>query len=155
MNSFLFNMFSYKVVPTEDDLNSSNPLKEQDPEKTDHGGHKKNPFLSSSSLMQQFFYTEHLADIGAHQSPLVHAANSPKQKIGWIQARLCAPVEIKHWKDLKDLCLNHETYRLLILVVFLLLAGLIEIFMAQWSDMRYDGMSEMRKVRKKKREKEN
>ncbi|KAG1145043.1 hypothetical protein G6F37_000642 [Rhizopus arrhizus] len=138
-------MFLYKVIPTEDDLNSSNPLKEQDPEKTDHGGHKKNPFLPSSSLMQQFFYTEHLADIGAHQSPFVHAANPAKQKIGWIQARLCAPVEIKNWKDLKGLCLNHETYRLLILVVFLLFAGLIEIFMAQWSDMRYDGMSEMRK----------
>ncbi|KAG1452761.1 hypothetical protein G6F56_007736 [Rhizopus delemar] len=86
--------------------------------------------------MEQLFLSKNYAQLGTW--PAVSQNRDKKQTIGWIHSRLCAPIEIKSWSDLHDLIFNHEFYRLVMTACWLLLAGLIEIFMAQLGDMRYD-----------------
>ncbi|KAI8997898.1 PAP2 superfamily C-terminal-domain-containing protein [Pilobolus umbonatus] len=88
--------------------------------------------------LSRFFLSNDLTSIGAKDSPTT-AAIIPreKQKIGFIKLRLAPPITIRSWTDVRDVFLNHEFLRLLFMALFLVVCGITETFMAQWSDMRY------------------
>ncbi|PHZ15402.1 uncharacterized protein RHIMIDRAFT_234752 [Rhizopus microsporus ATCC 52813] len=102
---------------------------------------KDTSYASSFSLMHRIFYSKYLNEIAAQHSPSAIAQHRESaQKIGWIHSRLSPPAEIKTLQDIKHLIFNHEFYRLLMVLAWLLLGGLIEIFLAQLGDMRYFAM---------------
>lgn len=59
------------------------------------------------------------------------------QRIGFIRLRLEPPDAIRSSKDLFYIFLNHDFLRLLISVLWLLVCGYVESFLAQLSDIRY------------------
>lgn len=103
----------------------------------------------------KLFLADNLHDIGAKKSPAYVAISAPeKQTIGFISLRLAPPVKIRRLQDVRDVFLNHEFLRLLMLVAWLVLCGFIETFMAQLSDMRYHAGPAISKVFTKERERE-
>lgn len=102
----------------------------------------------------KLFLADNLQDIGAKQSPAYVAISAPeKQTIGFISLRLAPPIKIRRLQDVRDVFLNHEFLRLVMLVAWLVFCGFIETFMAQLSDIRYHSGPAISKVCLYKREK--
>ncbi|KAG2213572.1 hypothetical protein INT46_002278 [Mucor plumbeus] len=86
----------------------------------------------------KLFLADNLQHIGAKQSPAHVAISAPeKQTIGFISLRLAPPIKIRRLQDVRDVFLNHEFLRLVMLIAWLVFCGFIETFMAQLSDIRY------------------
>ncbi|KAI8367940.1 PAP2 superfamily C-terminal-domain-containing protein [Choanephora cucurbitarum] len=84
------------------------------------------------------FLTKKLNRIETKEAPTVIARfSSEKQSIGFINLRLSPPVQIRALKDIYSIFFSHEFARVIMILIWLILCGLIETFMAQLSDMRY------------------
>jgi hypothetical protein len=95
----------------------------------------------------KLFLADNLQHIGAKQSPAHVAISAPeKQTIGFISLRLAPPIKIRRLQDVRDVFLNHEFLRLVMLIAWLVFCGFIETFMAQLSDIRYHAGPAISKV---------
>jgi hypothetical protein len=97
--------------------------------------------------LSKLFLSSDLYNIGAKEAPASVAISTHEhQKIAYIPLRLAPPVKIRTLRDARDIILNHEFLRLICVVVWLVLCGFIETFMAQLSDMRYHNSPDISKV---------
>ncbi|KAI9493870.1 PAP2 superfamily C-terminal-domain-containing protein [Zychaea mexicana] len=63
--------------------------------------------------------------------------DSTWQRIGFIKLRLEPPGRIRTWHDVLYIFYNHDFLRLALSVIWLIVCGLIESFLAQLSEIRY------------------
>ncbi|KAI9025307.1 PAP2 superfamily C-terminal-domain-containing protein [Phycomyces nitens] len=86
----------------------------------------------------RIFFPPKLVDIGADGPPSNYASLAGStQRIGFVKLRLEPPSSIQSWADCGLVFLNHEFLRVLGAIVWIVLCGLIETFLAELSDMRY------------------
>ncbi|KAI8353190.1 hypothetical protein BD560DRAFT_408458 [Blakeslea trispora] len=90
-------------------------------------------------MFRQFaFLTRKLNKVETKEAPSVIARfSSEKQSIGFIKLRLLPPIQVRALKDIYNIFFSHEFARVIMVLIWLILCGLIETFMAQLSDMRY------------------
>lgn len=96
--------------------------------------------FSSSRLIQKLLLRSDLARVGVESSPgrtVTTAKQIEWQRIGFIKLPLEPPFRINSFKDLAFIFINHEALRLLFCIIWLIVCGMIECFMAQLSDIRY------------------
>lgn len=106
-------------------------------------------FYMFFSRISNLLLSDNLSDIGAKESPAALAdASNDIQTIAFIPLRLGPPIKIRTIKDACDIVLNHDFLRLLLIFAWLIICGLIETFLAQLSDMRYEAGPAISKVRK-------
>jgi hypothetical protein len=97
--------------------------------------------------LSKLFLSSDLYNIGAKEAPAsVAISTHEQQKIAYIPLRLAPPVKIRTLRDVRDIILNHEFLRLILVVFWFMICGFIEMFMAQLSDMRYHNSSTISKV---------
>ncbi|KAI8579441.1 hypothetical protein K450DRAFT_242183 [Umbelopsis ramanniana AG] len=94
---------------------------------------------SYSRFFHKTFLRSDLARVGVATSPGSIAVPKERewQRIGFINLPLEPPFQIKSMKDVLFVFFNHEAFRLLFCIIWLILCGMIECFMAQLSDIRY------------------
>lgn len=98
--------------------------------------------------LSNLFLSPDLTKLGAKEAPTSIAISAhEKQTIACIPLRLAPPIKIRTIRDVLDLFLNHEFSRLLLIVLWLVICGFIETFMAQLSDMRYHAGPAISKVK--------
>jgi hypothetical protein len=95
--------------------------------------------ISYSRFFQKTFLRSDLARVGVATSPGSIAVPKERewQRIGFINLPLEPPFQIKSVKDVLFVFFNHEAFRLLFCIIWLILCGMIECFMSQLSDIRY------------------
>lgn len=97
--------------------------------------------------LSKLFLSSDLYNIGAKEAPAnVAISTHEHQKIAYITLRLAPPVTIRSLRDIRDIVLNHEFLRLILVAVWLVFCGFLETFMAQLSDMRYHNSPAISKV---------
>jgi hypothetical protein len=94
---------------------------------------------SYSSFFHKALLRRDLARVGVASSPggLAVVKQREWQRIGFINLPLEPPFQINSIKDCVFIFFNHEALRLLFCVIWLVVCGIIECFMAQLSDIRY------------------
>lgn len=98
-------------------------------------------------FISNLFLSPELQEIGAKKAPAgIAISANEKQSIAYIPLRLAPPVKIRTLKDVRDIVLNHEFLRLIMLAIWLVFCGFIETFLAQLSDMRYYSLPTISKV---------
>ncbi|CAM0136475.1 sphingomyelin synthase [Umbelopsis sp. WA50703] len=95
--------------------------------------------ILSSPLIHKLLLRSDLARVGVETSPgsSVTSKEIEWQRIGFIKLPLEPPFRITSFKDLLFIFINHEALRLLCCIIWLIVCGMIECFMAQLSDIRY------------------
>lgn len=95
---------------------------------------------SYSRFFHKTLLRSDLARVGVATSPGSIAVPKERewQRIGFINLPLEPPFQIKSLRDILFVFFNHEAFRLLFCIVWLILCGMIECFMAQLSDIRYN-----------------
>jgi hypothetical protein len=98
-------------------------------------------------IFSNIFLSPDLTELGSKKAPAGVAISAHEtQSIAFIPLRLAPPIKIRTLKDVRDIVLNHEFLRLIMLVLWLIVCGFIETFMAQLSDMRYYSLPTISKV---------
>ncbi|KAI9278428.1 PAP2 superfamily C-terminal-domain-containing protein [Phascolomyces articulosus] len=60
-----------------------------------------------------------------------------RQRIGFIRLRLEPPIRIQSYQDIVFIFVNHNFLRVIVAVIWMIVCGIIESFLAQLSEMRY------------------
>ncbi|KAI8149624.1 PAP2 superfamily C-terminal-domain-containing protein [Fennellomyces sp. T-0311] len=82
--------------------------------------------------MRQYIYRQGISE---HPPSAIAPWSDAWQRIGFIKLRLEPPSRIQSWQDILYIFANHNFLRVILAIIWLILCGFIESFLAQLSDI--------------------